>query len=172
MNKNIPFYGYLLVSLVYGYYLFKNFNSKNNNDIFNDTLLLLGYGYLTYKHFKNLNLSNTKTEEEHYKKTDEHIDPKEKESEINYGYLILFVYYASLLITPNSEFQFYKYFALFGNLLLIKNTKFNKFGYIANIIYYLISAKHNLHELNHHEIKIKLVGILLILYYYSTKLIY
>ena len=177
MNKNIPFYGYLLVSLVYGYYLFKNISSNKNNEIFNNTLILLGYGYLTYKYFKKSKSPHTK--DEHYKKTDEPNkkldEPKEKESDINYGHLILFIYFALLLITPDSEFQYYKYFALFGNLLLIKDTKFNKLGYIANIIFYLFSAKHYLHEINHetnhHELKIKLAGVLLIFYYYSTKLI-
>jgi hypothetical protein len=108
MNKNIPFFGYLLVSLVYGYYLYKNISSNKNNEIFNNTLILLGYVFLTYKQYKNLNSSNTKIEtnkktDESNKKTDE---SKEKESEINYGNLILFIYFSLLLITPNSEFQY------------------------------------------------------------------
>jgi hypothetical protein len=175
MNKNIPFFGYLLVSLVYGYYLYKNISSNKNNEIFNNTLILLGYVFLTYKQYKNLNSSNTKIEtnkktDESNKKTDE---SKEKESEINYGNLILFIYFSLLLITPNSEFQYYKYFALFGNLLLIKNTKFNKLGYIAIIIFHLISAQQNFlnNELNRPDIQIKLAGVSLILYYTFTELI-
>lgn len=88
------------------------------------------------------------------------------------GHYILFVYFALFAFLPMTEFHNYDYLAIIGNLLLINESGLNKFGYIASIIFYLFSAKHYLHDLSHYDLKAKLAGVLILIYYYTTRLIH
>ena len=167
MNYLVPFVGYLLMVLVYVYYLIKNMSSENMGMIFGNVLVLVGYALIAYKYY-------SKSSEKHEKEKDEESEKEHKPKyKINWGHLVLFIYFGLSAVLPITQFHLYDYLAIIGNMLLIVEDQgmISKIGYVATILFYFFSANHYMHEIEHHELKVKLLGALIIAIYYVIHLI-
>jgi hypothetical protein len=157
MNKfSIALFGYSILSCVYLTHLYTNIiNNEPILIIIGSIMILLGY-VLLIKHYYDEQNNDKQNNEFNVKKEN-----------INYGYLILFLFFfLSFLIPINSHLKNTDLFALAGNSLLIFQTPLMTFGYIFNIIYYLIYiVKTSLIKYNNIKF-VKLVALSLIIYYY------
>jgi hypothetical protein len=158
MNKfSIALFGYSILSCVYLTHLYTNIiNNEPILIIIGSIMILLGY-VLLIKHYYDEQYNDEQNNEFNVKKEN-----------INYGYLILFLFFfLSFLIPINLHLKNTDLFALAGNSLLIFQTPLMTFGYIFNIIYYLIYiVKTSLIKYNNLKY-VSIVALSLIIYYYG-----
>ena len=151
---NIAVIGYLLILIVCIYHLKEHF--KHTSLFWGFIIMSMGYLLLLINYY-NKSLSSS------------HHDIDNNNIKINKGHLILFLlHFVNLWFKILEPELIIDHIALFGHLLLITN-KFNKYGYIFSIIYYiLLSYYYLIMSKEKNTISyIKVIGCILVSIFYS-----
>jgi len=163
--KLIGTLGYLFMSSAYIYYTYLHLNTKSNKLIlFGSIVILIGYIVLTFKSYyyeiiNNLK-NNHKINEKEYEKE------KEKSIDINYGYLILTIFFSlGFIIKINEHTKISDIIAIIGNGLCINKKDYNIYGYMFLIAYYANYIFRHYTSAEYDD-KVKNVGSLFLIIYY------
>lgn len=144
--------GYILLTVAYGLYVKDNL-SKDKLIIFGSVLVTIGYLVSTAEKVKKV----TK--------------PK-KESKIQYGHLILAIFYLISFVLPiNEHLKKSDLLALVGHVLLIKHNKLSSVGMASLLVYYLVYIARNAQEFEHLPNKLQVVGGVVVTGYYGYELV-